>query len=1037
MISLLEEVARGNVTRLPNEQDEEDVDRAITGLFELQLERGDWKQAASKAELHCAHYMESERPARSLDWCRRALDLGRKSGDAANSSRVELWIALDLVMQGKLDEALVAVHEARMSLPPLHNSVGFDERTWNLELQLLVKGKNFAGAHELLLASQHSKDGTPAPPIVKCWAMISEAYILLAQDKSSEVIPALEKALQLPLSEAERKEAVALAGWELSWLVDAIMNRVPYSTAVELARQVEQLQGPLTSAVDFASQAHRAIQWRRMLAGELDDVLREANEKVTNAALSGSSFRQTEALRELASCWEIVHSTSNQIAALEEARDIARKSPLMATMDQEILVDLGHAYIAARRFPEAKGVLETVVSSIDAEPSPTLKLFLAPVRMAATIERAEAMRLSGSGPEARAILDASLRRQQALERRHYDREAQLLLALARSDRDQDPDAALRYYKLAIEASSKFDALLFQPPWELFHPNTFQDRQINKLSLQLEIARLLADQGHWQAAREYLNAAAAGIKTENLAGSAWQLAFLSGFVAEGEGRQTEALADYKRAVTEVEALRGSLSQVEHRLSFSDNEQIAELNRRLVALLTRMNLQKQAWQYVERGKARSFVESLEGKRFDRPASGRSAPKSLLDLDSAVLDLEIRALRKRISDDGLASSRGSAQIATQNASRREELRAAEIRSGLLREQSALSARRATQAVQLDPPTVQELQTKLGPSTALVEFAILPDALTAFVITRGTFEQLHWKIAGAALEQDVSKLRGYLGNPSSAQYVQPLLANVSAAVWNPVVLKFAAAVNRLIIVPAGYLNYLPFQALMMPDGRSAIDRYTISYLPSASTLMLIESPKRSSDLFLGALGSVRVEHHAPLPATLDEVAGIARVYPQAQVVEEAALTHDAALQALMEHDQVHFATHGVFDAQAPLFSALLVSGDAGWHTRLSMYELVGQPIRAKLVVLSACETGVGKLFRGDEVVGLTRTLLSAGAETVVSSLWQVNDKSTALLMEEFYRGLSRDATPADALRGAALAVRSKYPDPMYWAPFVVTGAE
>jgi CHAT domain-containing protein len=96
---------------------------------------------------------------------------------------------------------------------------------------------------------------------------------------------------------------------------------------------------------------------------------------------------------------------------------------------------------------------------------------------------------------------------------------------------------------------------------------------------------------------------------------------------------------------------------------------------------------------------------------------------------------------------------------------------------------------------------------------------------------------------------------------------------------------------------------------------------------------------------------------------------------------------------------------------------------------------LRARLVVLSACETGLGKLRGGDEITGLTRTFLTAGADTVVASLWQVSDDSTAMLMEEFYRQMEGGLTPAAALRESALAVRAKYPHPFYWAPFVVTG--
>jgi CHAT domain-containing protein len=250
-------------------------------------------------------------------------------------------------------------------------------------------------------------------------------------------------------------------------------------------------------------------------------------------------------------------------------------------------------------------------------------------------------------------------------------------------------------------------------------------------------------------------------------------------------------------------------------------------------------------------------------------------------------------------------------------------------------------------------------------------------------------------------------------------------------------SGVTRLVVVPAGYLNYLPFQVLPMEDGRAVIERYSVSYLPSASTLMLLgEAPKFTRDLFLGALGDVSVDGWAPLPGTLRETDGIARIVPEAARASGAQLTHERAVKALQENRQVHLATHGLLDDHSPLFSALLLSPAPGQASRLSLYELMDLKVRSQLVVLSACETGLGALLGGDEVAGLTRTLLGAGARTVVSSLWKVSDDATALLMQAFYRRMRTGDNPSAAMRAAALEVRKQYPHPFYWAPFLVTGA-
>ncbi len=261
---------------------------------------------------------------------------------------------------------------------------------------------------------------------------------------------------------------------------------------------------------------------------------------------------------------------------------------------------------------------------------------------------------------------------------------------------------------------------------------------------------------------------------------------------------------------------------------------------------------------------------------------------------------------------------------------------------------------------------------------------------------------------------------------------------------------------MPAGPLSLIPFQALPIPDSSASkrgfasetspddlaprtllIDRFAVSYLPSASTLEFLRFGTSSSspDLFLGAIGDLSVEGLPPLPGTLDETEAIQKLYPRASRVTGAAFTHQAAVNALLEHQEVHFATHGLFEAQAPLFSAIVTAPAAGQPTRLTLYEVMDLNLKAKLVILSACETDRGQMTGGDEIEGLTRTFLQAGADNVVSSLWQVNDEATALLMQSLHAHLRAGESTPLALRHAELQVRRKFAQPFYWAAFVDTG--
>jgi hypothetical protein len=160
--------------------------------------------------------------------------------------------------------------------------------------------------------------------------------------------------------------------------------------------------------------------------------------------------------------------------------------------------------------------------------------------------------------------------------------------------------------------------------------------------------------------------------------------------------------------------------------------------------------------------------------------------------------------------------------------------------------------------------------------------------------------------------------------------------------------------------------------------------------------------------------------------------------------LRHEAserrALQESGSYRYVHIATHGILDDHKPLYSGLAFSPtaatnepDGDWF--LQAFEIFGMDLRASLVTLSACQTGLGKLERGEGVVGLTRAFFYAGAPSVVVSLWSVADEPTAEFMELFYSQLRSGATKGHALAQARREMMRRHPDPYYWAPFILQG--
>jgi CHAT domain-containing protein len=242
---------------------------------------------------------------------------------------------------------------------------------------------------------------------------------------------------------------------------------------------------------------------------------------------------------------------------------------------------------------------------------------------------------------------------------------------------------------------------------------------------------------------------------------------------------------------------------------------------------------------------------------------------------------------------------------------------------------------------------------------------------------------------------------------------------------LEAALGGGRLAIVPHRVLHYVPFQALY--DGTNyLIERYEICYAPSAAVLRhCLAMPRRPIEraLILGV-----PDEQAPL--VRDEVASLAPLFTESRVL----LGDQATGAALRAHgptaDVVHLACHGRFRPDSPLFSAVRLAD--GW---LTVRDACSLNLHCELVTLSACETGMSSVAPGEELLGLARGFLSAGAPSLLVSLWTADDASTTALMTQFYTRLRAGASPAAALRVAQCAMLRSTPHPYFWSPFILIG--
>lgn len=484
---------------------------------------------------------------------------------------------------------------------------------------------------------------------------------------------------------------------------------------------------------------------------------------------------------------------------------------------------------------------------------------------------------------------------------------------------------------------------------------------------------------------------------------WTALHDRGRIAAAQGDAAQAMEFWRKAIEVIEEQRSTINTDAGKIGFVGDKQA--VYRALVGALVAAGRAREAFEYVERSKARALIDLLAQKKdFAVGGPNAEAIRRLID-EAAASELEAQ---QRVSVGQQEQKRGSAR--REFASIREQ--APELASLLA----------------VSPVRVEEVQSRLPEDEALVGYYGDESALYAFVLTRASLDA--FALSGAGLHDDVRRLRRILENPDLPGHL-PIAQALHARLVTPLAQAIAGK-RRLLIVPHGILHYLPFAALH--DGATyLLERTETRFLPSASVIRHIRP--RAGRPGLLAFGNPDLgDPKLDLRFAQEEVVAITKKMPQSRAL----LRGEASVAAFKQYaggfGTLHFATHGEFDAAAPLRSALLLAKDAASDGRLTVDTLYSTRIDADLVTLSACETGLGKVASGDDVVGLTRGFLFAGASSVVASLWKVDDRATAGLMEKFYEFAERQDL-REALRNAQLGVKQALPHPFYWAAFQLTG--
>ena len=534
------------------------------------------------------------------------------------------------------------------------------------------------------------------------------------------------------------------------------------------------------------------------------------------------------------------------------------------------------------------------------------------------------------------------------------------------------------------------------PLNLLNSNTFTSINWAAFELSIYEAHALYQTGNPGEAHPLLTSLADDPSLETFGELAVYVLTDLAEIEADRGNLRKASSLYERAVLLLEQHRSTLDLESAKLGFVSDKQGIYLA--MVDLLVQLGDVPGAFEYAERAKARALVDMLAAKQ-DLGATGGTAQREML----SALRAEEQIDRSRyVMSSG---TRGLNVVKREIESNEPEL---------------------ASLVSVQSVDVGNIQDRLG-DDVLLEYYGGDERLYIFVVSAGGIEVQ--EVPVRRLGEQVNAFRQALTDASGDQYLT-LSRSLYQQLIQPVVSSLRGNVT---IVPHGPMHYLPFAALH--DGQNyLIDKFSIRMLPSASVINFLRRPRGGEGMLV--LGNPDLgDPGYDLPGAEAEARFIGERRPDATLLLRKAASETAIKSSAGAYPILHVASHGVFDSESPLTSGLLLSEDASNDGILTVSELYDMNLDVDLVTLSACETGLGETQSGDDVIGLTRGFFFAGASSLISSLWQVDDDATAQLMQLLYTNLESMDT-RQSLRSAQRALRDEFEHPFYWASFQLTGS-
>ena len=504
-------------------------------------------------------------------------------------------------------------------------------------------------------------------------------------------------------------------------------------------------------------------------------------------------------------------------------------------------------------------------------------------------------------------------------------------------------------------------------------------------------------------------------------------FVQGQLAEAKGDNDVALSKYLQAVELLEKDRRKLRDEQARGAFMEDKIRYYYNPAM--LLLDRNRYPEAFALFERSRSRAMADMLAS----RPLTLGTAQERTLFSQLQAAKTNIAALQEKLfnltsSQDRDQHTKEIVQLGSQIAGLQQQYDEIETRI-------AKEAPRLKELTASEPVTLANVQRSAAEGGYDVLYYVVQS--TGLILWHINGNELHVKnvfLPQAQLIKKTTTLHDSLvarRDAPDAIFDEQISRQLFLYLIQPVLSSIKS--SHLIIVPQEELNSIPFQALQNPDTTKYLgETFAISYAPSATVLANLEnkSPLKSGRLLAVADPDI---HDAR-----EEVDTIGKLYPgRSKVVDQDPVNKSDVKVWVSDYNVVHLSVHGKFNARDPLLSYLQFKEVPPDNGRLTAAEMFGLPLQKNsMVVLSACETGRVEATHANEILGIVRSLLYAGAGNLVLSSWEVNSGSTKLWMETFYQQ-GQITSPAEAAKRALVAVksRSEYSHPFFWAPFVMTG--